>query len=438
MAIILFDIHGAMGHIHPTLKLATLLKNAGHEVVYALPKDFKKVVEAKGFRAIKAMYPLLPTEIELRITNGDFEADELSGMREQLKTINPDLVMIDEQDSYKAIFYQILRYPILLSQIMPDPARIKGIPPFTSYHLPTDSAFNHLVTEILWIRKIWLRKVRFFCTFHFRQTALSRAISRVIKKYGLKLSKLAKFDRAIIFGIEGVPRIILSAIDFDFPHSDSENVYRIGPLVDIFREGKIDHPRYKLLLDRIERLRNEKTGNVIFVSMGTVSNYDIGRCTKFLTKIVKVAQWHPDDLFVLSTGKFFDTSKLLPLPNNLFVFDIVPQVDLLQKCDIMVTHGGMNSITECIFCGVPMLVYPLSRNWDQPGNSARVVYHNLGLRGRIERDSAKSISDKIDILKKDYGIYKQNVLKMKTRFEEKNQSTEVVTIIESIINSHAN
>jgi UDP:flavonoid glycosyltransferase YjiC (YdhE family) len=172
--------------------------------------------------------------------------------------------------------------------------------------------------------------------------------------------------------------------------------------------------------------------------MGTVSNYDIGRCTKFLTKIVKVAQWHPDDLFVLSTGKFFDTSKLLPLPNNLFVFDIVPQVDLLQKCDIMVTHGGMNSITECIFCGVPMLVYPLSRNWDQPGNSARVVYHNLGLRGRIERDSAKSISNKIDIIKKDYGIYKQNVLKMKTRFEEKNQSTEIVTIIESIINSHAN
>lgn len=172
--------------------------------------------------------------------------------------------------------------------------------------------------------------------------------------------------------------------------------------------------------------------------MGTVSNYDIGRCTKFLVRIAQVARLNPGDLFIISTGKYFDVDRLLPMPNNLMVFESVPQVDLLQKCDIMITHGGMNSITECVFCEVPMLVYPLSRKWDQPGNSARVVFHELGLRGRIERDSAKVISHKLNNLKENYAFFKQNVLKMKEKFEEKNQSTEVVNIIESIINSHAN
>ncbi len=83
-----------------------------------------------------------------------------------------------------------------------------------------------------------------------------------------------------------------------------------------------------------------------------------------------------------------------------------------------------------------MLVYPLSRKWDQPGNSARVVYHGLGLRGRIESDSAKTISKKINQLIENYQYYKDNVLRMKQKFEEKNNSTEVVNIIESIINSH--
>ena len=45
------------------------------------------------------------------------------------------------------------------------------------------------------------------------------------------------------------------------------------------------------------------------------------------------------------------------------------------EADIMITHGGMSSMTECIFCEVPVmgypLSYPLSVDWDQPGYAAK-------------------------------------------------------------------
>lgn len=438
MATILFDIHGSTGHIHATLKMAAILKNVGHEVLYALPDDFRDVVQAKGFTTVHPLWPLLPSEIKQREINGNLDTDELSGMREALKEINPDLVLLDENDSYKAIFYQILQYPVILSQSMPDTARIKGIPPFTSYHLPTDSISSNVMISLLWLKRIVWFSARLFYKFSFGRTALHRIVSSVTKKYGVSLFRIIETDRCNAFGIKGVPRLIISPKAFDFPHPDKKDVYGIGPLVDINREGRIERPRYQLLFDYIARLKSNDSGKAIYVSMGTVSNYDIGRCTKFFTRIAKVARWRSNDLFVLSSGKFFEIDRLLPLPNNMMVFETVPQVDLLQRCDIMVTHGGMNTITECVFCGVPMLVYPLSRKWDQPGNSARVVYHQLGLRGRIERDTAKTISKKINQLIGNYQYYKDNVLKMKEKFEQKNNSTEVVNIIKSIMNNHAN
>ncbi|WP_225587439.1 glycosyltransferase [Methylomonas fluvii] len=59
----------------------------------------------------------------------------------------------------------------------------------------------------------------------------------------------------------------------------------------------------------------------------------------------------------------------------------------------MITHGGPNSIKECIFFGVPMIVFPL---WfDQPGNVARVTYHGLGLKGDFKTINGNKLRELI-------------------------------------------
>lgn len=436
---ILIDIVPAKGHIHATLKMANILKDAGYEIYYALPAEYRLDVEKKGFFCTEEVQlPFSRREIGLQSQiAGIGNFDELGEIKKILECLNPCLIMLDEQNSFKAIYYRILNFPVVFFLSKPDTARHKGVPPFTTYTLPANSCLKHIYINSLWaVRLLRIRSSLLLLKIKTRGEDKFSICANIAKKHGIKFHDQLELQRSFGIGIRGIPRLIISPKAFDFPRVEKENVFRIGPLVNVNREGKIDHPRYFSLIQRIEKIKNTKNGMVIYASMGTVSRYDLKRCTKFFIRIANVARMNPDDLFVISTGKYFDVNLLLPLPDNVIVFESVPQVDLLQKCDVMVTHGGMNSITECVFCGVPMLVYPLSKNWDQPGNSARVVYHQLGLRGRIECDSDKTISRKLNQLKVTHSVYKQNVLQMRTKFEIENNSTQIVTIVESIIRNH--
>jgi UDP:flavonoid glycosyltransferase YjiC (YdhE family) len=48
----------------------------------------------------------------------------------------------------------------------------------------------------------------------------------------------------------------------------------------------------------------------------------------------------------------------------------------------MVTHGGINSIMECVHFTVPMVIVPGLR--DQPGNMARALHHGIAVTGSMK------------------------------------------------------
>ena len=55
----------------------------------------------------------------------------------------------------------------------------------------------------------------------------------------------------------------------------------------------------------------------------------------------------------------------------------IPQLELLPKCSVFVTHGGMNSVQESLYFGVPMVVVP--QQAEQRFNGRQVVRHGAGL-----------------------------------------------------------
>jgi UDP:flavonoid glycosyltransferase YjiC (YdhE family) len=60
--------------------------------------------------------------------------------------------------------------------------------------------------------------------------------------------------------------------------------------------------------------------------------------------------------------------------------EYLPQTAILSHASAVVTHGGNNTVTECVHFGCPMVVLPLF--WDQYDNAQRV--HELGYGARLD------------------------------------------------------
>lgn len=70
---------------------------------------------------------------------------------------------------------------------------------------------------------------------------------------------------------------------------------------------------------------------------------------------------------IISVGKKFNIEKLKDVPLNIHIYKSVPQLEVLNISDVFITHGGMNSISEALVYGVPMVVIPFVS--DQPVNA---------------------------------------------------------------------
>ena len=79
---------------------------------------------------------------------------------------------------------------------------------------------------------------------------------------------------------------------------------------------------------------------------------------------------------VLSVGNRFDIAKLGAIPENFIVNNHVPQISVLKQASLFITHRGMNSVSEAMIHGVPMLVIPFVS--DQPVNARQVEKLGLG------------------------------------------------------------
>lgn len=61
-----------------------------------------------------------------------------------------------------------------------------------------------------------------------------------------------------------------------------------------------------------------------------------------------------------------------------WVTRFAPQRAVLERADLCITHGGLNTVMDALEFGTPLLVLPIA--FDQPGVSARIVHHEVGLR----------------------------------------------------------
>lgn len=104
---------------------------------------------------------------------------------------------------------------------------------------------------------------------------------------------------------------------------------------------------------------------------------------------------------MLATGSA-DVADLGYLPDRWLARPYLPQVACLAHTDVAVTHGGNNTVTECLHHGVPMVVLPFST--DQFAGAAAVEHHGCGIALDPNASSPGALGAGITrVLSGDYG-----------------------------------
>ena len=79
--------------------------------------------------------------------------------------------------------------------------------------------------------------------------------------------------------------------------------------------------------------------------------------------------------YVVSKGPRADEFELA---DNMWGDARVPQTSILPEVDLVITHGGNNTVTESLYFGKPMVLLPLF--WDQYDNAQRIDETGFGRR----------------------------------------------------------
>lgn len=428
---VVFLFYHGFGHINSFLKPARILESANYEVYFAGTGFFRQYISSQGFKFyLLRTYPfgyglerwVNTVEKKKKIylhTLRDRITDRLYKDREvelywMLEELKPTILLIDslQATDFIASYAQLKKRDIKLAVIscMLPTQVIPGHPPLNSDAFPHDkSGIKQAIRLLKWrqFRKKWIKKI-----IHFGFDD-SYIIRRRLKKNSIPKYYISKTANLVNFTLRHIGEFILAPLEFDFPgFKPKATQHYVGFMTNDIRKELVGHNTNNTLTDIFDKNKSKQL-KLLYCSFGTIEPKSKGILFSFLHKLVEIAV-DENYLLIISLKLKQTIPHELSRSQNVHIFDSVPQLEVLRHADLFITHGGLNSIKEAVYTEVPMLLYPIHPEFDPKGNAARVVYHKLGLQGKIMSDSKEDIKGKITELLSN-GEFKQNIKSLKSR-----------------------
>lgn len=352
----------AYGHLHSNLYLTGCLSAVGYRVVYYSMEPYRREIEANGceFRA----YPLDRDSIDA--SDGDKPLKLYRLILEYTRDMLPHLLAEAEKEKpYRVIFDSLALWGRAVGEIM---------------KIPSCSFYSIAVMDRVGGNAFWAYASGFSASFLRYAGEFNRAMDvrrKLRQTYGIR-----KLGVLSVLMNRGSSNLMGYSKDFQPGGSKLGSSYVfLGPLAP-FR-NVIQTNDFVCPDDRL-----------IYISLGTVFNQDTGLLREILRQF---GQKHPVDgepyknenswnvvmVWNMETaGRNTDTRKdEWKHCDNFIIRPFVNQGEILKHADLFITAGGMNSIHEALYYGVPCLMCP--QQGEQRLNAGQ--FEALGF-GRILRD----------------------------------------------------
>jgi hypothetical protein len=166
-----------------------------------------------------------------------------------------------------------------------------------------------------------------------------------------------------------------------------------------------------------------KPGKLIFLSMGSLASGDV----PLMKRLVAILAEAPHK-FIVSRGPNWDKYELA---DNMWGEKFLPQLEVLQQVDLIITHGGNNTITECFYYGVPgFVVCPIFT--DQYDNAQRIQEQGLGRRIDPFHCSASELLGTIEEVLNDASI-RPRMLAIKERMQKDENRFKAIKLFRDLV-----
>ncbi len=339
MATIIIAMLPEMGHLNATLKLARTLGERGHEIFYLGGSERRAYMEKQGMRFISL------DEGWDSAGSGFSQLDVMEFLLEARLHCQP-------LNQYFTTVIETFR---------------EGIEGLIGYLQPDFLLIDPYVPDVALIAQ------ELEMPFAFLNTTLFSPLD------GTELLESSP-------ELGRVPQLITCLEEFDYPEvvRRSRNRHYLGPGVDLQRHeepfdwNQIDH-----------------TIPLIYCSLGSQSHNCVG-AQRFFQVMIDAMSGLPHLQMILAAGVQFNSGDFQSIPANVLMLKHAPQLQILERADVVITHGGLNTIKEALVFGVPMIVFPSFG--EQPMNAGRIVHHGLGVWGNLQSvtvEQARSFIERV-------------------------------------------
>ncbi|MBD8071626.1 macrolide family glycosyltransferase [Bacillus sp. PS06] len=354
MSKIVFFSLPAHGHTNPTIPVVAELIKRGHQVWYYSFLEFKDKIEGSGatFIACDEFLPKVAQDELDRKVGKDFAAliemlaDTTILLDEkvcrELSELQPDVIVSDSLSVWGKLFAQKMEIPYICST--------------------TSFAFNQHTAKLMnrSFKEIW------------RLIVGMKRINKKIKllnDYGFRVENFV----SLIQNDNDTDTIVYTSKEFQpMAETFSERYAFVGPSIR-------QH-------EPIQKNNNDR--KVIYISLGTVLNQN----RDFYQACINAFAESKYDV-VMSVGEKTDISCFGKIPDHITVKNEVNQISVLQKANVFITHCGMNSASESLYFGVPMVLFPQHSEQGLVAKRVAELGAGIKLKGKNPSDIATAVAE---------------------------------------------